>query len=217
MDGAVSGAPVTSIDDARRAMYRHHILAAAEYEFSRAGFTGARVGEIATRAGVSLATVYRYFSSKDEIWDALNAERMSEFVAAVHARTVDTDSPLEKILTAAAAEIEFFAGHPNFLQLHLREGLSWGTATTLIDAGRGKQREVWRLGMDMIASGAEAAIAAGEITRLRPTVVASLVISALQIWLTDWVADDCRQPVEDLAEDVVEHLRHCLTMGGPPC
>ena len=70
--------------------------------------------------------------------------------------------------------------------------------------------------MDMITSGAEAAIAAGEITRLRPAVVASLVISALQIWLTDWVAADCRQPVEDLAKDVVEHLRHCLTMGGPP-
>lgn len=211
MNSALPKSSVTSIDDARRAMYRRQILAAAEYEFSQAGFTGARMGAIAKHAGVSLTTVYRHFSGKDELWDALNSERMSEFVAAVAQRTDPTATPLEKILSAARAEVEFFAANPNFLHLHLREGLSWGTATTLIDAGHGKQREVWRTGMDMITRAAEAAIAAGEITGLRPAVVASLVISALQIWLTDWVAEDCRRPVEDLAEEVVAYLRGCLT------
>lgn len=211
MNVAVPKSSATSIDDARRAMYRRQILAAAEYEFGQTGFTGARMGVIAKSAGVSLTTVYRHFAGKDELWDALNAERMTEFVAAVQKRTDKNSTPLEKILAAARVEVEFFADHPNFLHLHLREGLSWGTATTLIDAGRGEQREVWRTGMDMITRAAEAAIEAGEITRLRPAVVASLVISALQIWLTDWVAGDCRQPVEDLADDVVAHLRRCLT------
>ncbi|MGV0626014.1 TetR/AcrR family transcriptional regulator [Mycolicibacter minnesotensis] len=211
MDAATPRSSVTSIDDARRAMYRHQILAAAEYEFSQTGFTGARMGAIAKSAGVSLTTVYRHFSGKDELWDALNAERMAEFVAAVQLRADRTATPLGKILDAARAEVEFFAGHRNFLHLHLRDGLSWGTATTLIDAGRGEQREVWRTGMEMITRAAEAAVAAGEITRLRPAVVAALVISALQIWLTDWVADDCRRPVADLADEVVAHLRRCLT------
>lgn len=210
---AIPKGPVTSIDDARRAMYRRQILAAAEYEFSQTGFTGARMGAIATSAGVSLTTVYRHFSGKDELWDALNAERMSEFVTAVQQRTDENATPLEKILGAAWAEIEFFAEHPNFLQLHLREGLSWGTAATLIDVGRGKQREVWRTGMEMLTRGAEAAVEAGEITRLRPAVVASLVISVLQIWLTHWVAGDCRQPIEALADEVVAHLRCYLTAG----
>ncbi|MGV0732080.1 TetR/AcrR family transcriptional regulator [Mycolicibacter sinensis] len=210
MNAAERKRSATSLDDARRAMYRRQILAAAEYEFGQTGFTGARVGAIAKRAGVSLTTVYRHFSGKDELWDALNAERMTEFVAAVQGRTDKNATALDNILSAARVEVEFFAGHPNFLHLHLRDGLSWGTATTLIDAGRGEQREVWRTGMDMITRAAEAAIEAGEITRLRPAVVASLVISALQIWLTDWVAGDCRQPVEALADEVVAHLRRCL-------
>jgi AcrR family transcriptional regulator len=207
---AAAGA-VADIGDARRAMYRHQILAAAEQEFARNGFTGAKVGAVATAAGVSLTTVYRYFSGKDELWDALNAERMTEFVAAVAQRADSNATALENILEAARVEIEFFAGRPNFLQVHLREGLSWGTATTLIDAGRGRQREVWRTGMEMITRAAQAAIDAGDITGLRATVAASLVISALQIWLTDWVADGCRQPIEALADDVVAHLRRCLT------
>lgn len=44
------------------------ILAAAFTEFSRRGFRAARLGVIARRAGVSLATFRRYFPSRDELF-----------------------------------------------------------------------------------------------------------------------------------------------------
>ncbi|WP_231989960.1 TetR/AcrR family transcriptional regulator [Mycobacterium sp. 852002-51971_SCH5477799-a] len=211
MDQPLSGAPIARLDDARRAMYHEQILASAEYEFARTGFTDAKVSAIAKTAGVSLATVYKHFTGKDQLWDALNSLRMTEFVDAVRTRTAPIDSPLEKILTGARAEVEFFAAHPHFLALHLHEGLSWGTASALIDAGRGGQREAWRTGMEMISHAAEAAIDAGEISALRPAVVASLVISALQIWLTEWIATDRALPIDKVADEVVDHLRCCLT------
>jgi AcrR family transcriptional regulator len=201
---------VADIADARRAMYRQQIVAAAEYEFSRAGFTEARVSEIAKTAGVSLATVYKHFAGKDDIWDALNADRMREFVAAVRARTETVDSPLEAILVGARAEVEFFAAHPNFLQLHINEGLSWASASA--KAGRGGQREAWRTGMEMITRAAAAAVEAGEITHLPPKIAGALVISALQIWLTDWVATGRTTPIEIVADDVVQHLK--VSLGG---
>lgn len=199
------------LEGARRELYREHILGAAEYEFSGTGFGAVKVSDIARRAGVSLATVYKNFAGKDDLWDALNAQRMAEFTEAVHARTQSVASPLEKILVGARAEVEFFAERENFLRLHLNDGLSWGTASTLPGAGRGAQRTAWRTGMDMITRAAEAAVEAGEISGLRPSVVAALVISALQVWLTDWVAHDRDRPASVVAGEVVDHLRRCLS------
>ncbi|MGU3502827.1 TetR/AcrR family transcriptional regulator [Mycobacterium sp. C31M] len=201
---------VTDVNDLRKTMYRQQILAAAEYEFSRAGFGHARVSDIARTAGISLATVYKHFAGKDDIWDALNATRMQEFVTAVRSRTevVEAEAPLEAILVGARAEVEFFAAHPHFLQLHINEGLSWASASG--QAGRGGQRAAWRTGMEMITRAAEAAVAAGQITHLPPRIAAALVISALQIYLTDWVVDGKTEPIGTVADSVERHLRRCL-------
>lgn len=208
----VDASPLSArLKDTRRELYREHILSAAEREFGETGFQAAKVSDIARRAGVSLATVYKNFGGKDDLWDALNAQRMAEFIEAVYSRTRSVDSPLEKILVGARAEVEFFAEREDFLRLHLTDGLSWGTASTYPGAGRGGQRTAWRTGMDMITRATEAAVKVGEIRGIRPIVAAALVISALQVWLTDWIANDRTRPVSVVADELVEHLRRCLT------
>jgi len=47
------------------------ILAVAEEIFSNVGFDGARVDDIAKKAGVNKALIYYYFKSKDEILETL--------------------------------------------------------------------------------------------------------------------------------------------------
>lgn len=203
--------PSTTVESARRDMYRQHILAAAELEFSKAGFGASKVKAIAKAAGVSLTTLYKYFDSKDELWDALNTQRMTQFVEAVKERTSSITSPLESILAGVRAEMEFFAEQSRFLELHLNDGLSWGTAWTSPGAGRGTQRDAWRAGMDMLTRTAEAATAAGEIHGLRPSLVASIVISTEQVWLADWVAHGRDRPIDAVANELVDRLRKLLT------
>ncbi len=53
---------------------KERILEAAEAVFAETGFDGARVDEIAKRAGVNKALIYYYFDSKDAILDALFEE-----------------------------------------------------------------------------------------------------------------------------------------------
>jgi hypothetical protein len=65
--------------------------------------------------------------------------------------------------------------------------------------------------INTITRAAEAAVEADEITGLRSSIVGALVISALQVWLTDWVADGRNRPVRVIADEVVAHLRSCLT------
>jgi len=56
---------------------RSRILDAAEHVFARRGFHGARVTDIARRAGVADGTIYLYFKNKDDLLVSLFEDRMS--------------------------------------------------------------------------------------------------------------------------------------------
>jgi AcrR family transcriptional regulator len=204
-------AGMTSIRDARREMYRQQILAAAEREFSKAGFGDARMESIAATAGVSLATVYKTFEGKLDNWDALHTARMQALLAAVQAATRASASPLDRLVTGVAAVARFLSEHDDYLDLNLRAGFGWASGAA---GGRGVQRSVWSAGLDMIASGVDAALAAGELPDIRPRVAAGMVVSALQVWLADWVESGRDRPADDVIDEMTLRLRRLLS-GGP--
>ncbi len=201
--------PVT-LDEARRQMYRSQIIAAAEGEFARAGFRDCRMGDVAATAGISLATLYKHFAGKDALWDAVNATRMAEFMAAVDAAVAEVESALDGLLAAARAEVEFLTTHDAFLAMQLKDGLNWATSTAGPSQRRGGQRQAWEQGMGLVTRAAERAIRRGEVGVSSPDLVAALVVSALQIWLTRWVDSGRRQSPTEVADEVVTHLRRCL-------
>ncbi len=191
-------------------MYRQQIISAAEFEFARAGFDKTKVADIARSADVSLATVYKNFSGKDEIWDALNRQRMDEFIAAGQRAIRDVDTPLNRLYSAMRTLVLYFTEHPNFLRLHINEGLNWATAG--VEWGRGNQRAAWRTGLDIMVALAEDVTASGETPSMRPSVLAGLAVSALQVWLTDWVNSGCDRPADELASELVEYMKRSLTI-----
>ena len=203
-------AKVPNIRDARRDMYRQQIISAAEFEFARAGFDKTKVADIARSADVSLATVYKNFSGKDEIWDALNRQQMDEFIAAAQHVAQDIDSPLDRLYSAMRVLVLYFTEHPNFLRLHINEGLNWATAG--VDPWRGNQRDAWQTGRGIMVALAEDVVASGETPSMRPSVLAGMAVSALQVWLTDWANSGCDRPAEEVASELVEYLKRSLTI-----
>lgn len=196
--------PVT---EERRSLYRDLVLTAAELEFARVGFADAKMAAIAKGADVSLATVYKTFPGKTEIWNDLHAERMTALLERVDERIAATESPIERLLGGIAAVAEFLTSHDAYLELSLHVSSGWLTAT----AGHGVQRTVWGSGLDTIAAGVQAARDAGELTDLRPRIAAGLVVSALQVWLADWVEAGRDRDAEAVVQDLVAHLRAILT------
>jgi len=80
---------------------RKLILDAAVRVFARSGYHGARVGDIATEAGVAHGLLYHYFSSKEEVLETIFRENFGELL--VRFRAVETsDEP-------AAAKLEGIA------------------------------------------------------------------------------------------------------------
>jgi len=53
------------------------ILQAAVEEFAENGFAGAKIDAIAARAGVAKGTVYLYYSTKEEIFEAIVRDKVS--------------------------------------------------------------------------------------------------------------------------------------------
>ncbi|WP_433250884.1 TetR/AcrR family transcriptional regulator [Actinomadura nitritigenes] len=203
-----SPAAVPDIRDARRRMYQRQILAAAEREFSKSGFADARMESIAAAAGVSLATVYKTFSGKLDIWNTLHDERMRALLAEVDRATRPATSPLERLLTGVATVARFLTEHDDYLDLNLRAGSGWASGA---DGGRGVQRTVWSAGLDTLASGVEASIAAGELPGIRPRVAAGMIVSALQVWLDDWVRTARDRQADTVIEELTTRLRWLLT------
>lgn len=70
---------------------RKEILASAILIFSRQGFTGTTVSEIAKAAGVSHATVFQYFATKEELFRTAILENVEK--ARGYYRQLKPDSP----------------------------------------------------------------------------------------------------------------------------
>ncbi|MBN2415974.1 TetR/AcrR family transcriptional regulator [bacterium] len=75
---------------------RRDILGAAVTVFSRKGTAAARIADIAAEAGIGKGTVYEYFSSKEEIFQACFGFFMDEINAVVLQRIYAVADPLEK-------------------------------------------------------------------------------------------------------------------------
>lgn len=64
------------------------------------GFHGATVDELSSRTGVSKRTIYRYFSSKDELVNAVMDDIIKMTETKVNAAMASEKKPVEKVLDA---------------------------------------------------------------------------------------------------------------------
>ena len=204
MPSGTSGATGTTVAEERAALYRERVLDAAEREFARVGYADARMPDVAREAGLSLATVYKTFSGKAEIWDELQGSRMAGLLEAVAAATAGRVG-LERLLAGVGSTASYLMEREGYLAMSLRVGTAWASAE-----GVGVQRTVWSDGLRTIEEGYAAAARTGDVAPLRPAVAAGLVVSALQVWLSDWLRSGRDRPVADVVTELVDHLRRSL-------
>lgn len=193
--------------EARRQMYRALILEGAEREFARVGFSDAKVQDIASASDVSLATLYKTFAGKDDIYDAVHLMRMRELIAYATDSLSEIESHFDRLLVAIARQTEYFTTHPNYLRMHIRDGQSWATASEIGKINPKSAAATWRAGIAMMNDGVKAAIDAEEIVPLRPELVTGIIISALQVWLTDWFESGEDRPTAEVGNELTRHLR----------
>jgi TetR/AcrR family transcriptional regulator len=96
---------------------RSKLLTAARREFANSGLAGARVDEIAARAGVNKQLVYHYFGDKDALYLAV-LEWVYEEIRA-HEREMNLEGlpPERAIRKLIESSFDHLACHPDFILL----------------------------------------------------------------------------------------------------
>jgi AcrR family transcriptional regulator len=112
-------APKRQIDldrEQRREQMRKRILDASMKLFFRRSYENVTMRNIAAEIGFSPATIYRYFSDKDEIFFALRGEGFAKF----HQRQLverKSEDPAVRLREHAAAYIGFALAEPEYYEI----------------------------------------------------------------------------------------------------
>ena len=96
---------------------RQKLLVAARREFADGGLAGARVDEIAARAGVNKQLVYHYFGDKDALYLAVLEWVYEEIRAQERALNLEGLPPEQAIRKLIESSFDYLATHPDFILL----------------------------------------------------------------------------------------------------
>ena len=96
---------------------RQKLLIAARREFADCGLAGARVDEIAARAGVNKQLVYHYFGDKDALYLAVLEWVYEEIRTQERKLNLEGLPPEQAIRKLVESSFDHLAAHPDFIRL----------------------------------------------------------------------------------------------------
>jgi AcrR family transcriptional regulator len=103
---------------------RADILNAAEAEFARHGFGGARLDSIAAKTKRSKRMIYYYFSSKAKLYLAVLENGYRRMRTAELAINLDEDDPRQSLKNLVEFSFDFHFAHPTYVKLLMTENLN---------------------------------------------------------------------------------------------
>lgn len=106
---------------------RERILYAAIREFSRNGFSGARVQEIARTAPTNIRMIYHYFGSKAALYVAVLERGLQDLRSEEQKLSVTTADPVDGLLTLFDFIFGHFAAHQELVSLLSNENIHKAT------------------------------------------------------------------------------------------
>ncbi len=101
---------------------RAQIIEAAHRHFSYYGFSKVTMNEIAAELGMGKASLYYYFLTKEDLFQAVLAEKHKEFLMVVECRLGSLRTSTEKARTFVAMRMDFFS---EILNLNIVDFQHW--------------------------------------------------------------------------------------------
>jgi AcrR family transcriptional regulator len=127
-DGHARRRPAVSEKD--KLHRRDEIMVAAKKVFAHNGFHATTIADIAKEAGLAYGSVYQYFDSKEELFDALMAAQeyalRTHLAVAMAATGARPDESWEPLRATAQATFEFFEADRATAKLVFRDAYALG-------------------------------------------------------------------------------------------
>ena len=155
------------------------ILREAAAIFCAKGFDRASIRDIARETGVSLAGLYYYFSSKEELLYLIQRHTFESVLASSRAALRDIDDPEERLRAFVRLHLQFFLDHPNEMKVLTHEG--GPLETTLAQELNALKRSYYELCFHQVEALKQARKLKGLRTRL-----AVLSLFGMMNWIYQW-------------------------------
>jgi AcrR family transcriptional regulator len=185
---------------------RQRILQAALDEFSERGFHVSTIDSIADRAGIAKGTVYRYFKTKEALFNALKEDTIGEFVQYARqdlSREKDVLKIIESIITMY---LSFFEKNSAFFKVIVQEHRDFGREFSekfineLLLALPGLKRRCWQ------------ASKVGRLKQMNYFTVFFGIIGFLNGVIQKWLMDGAEGSLLDEVDTVKEVLFYGFVM-----
>lgn len=104
---------------------RRHLLEVAQECIARHGFSKVTLSDVASAAGVTRPTVYRYFGSAEELLNAAAVTASGGYLERLRSRTLQLDDPVERVVESLVISISEIPGDPYLVELfQMRDAVS---------------------------------------------------------------------------------------------
>jgi TetR/AcrR family transcriptional regulator, fatty acid metabolism regulator protein len=139
---------------------RRMLLEAAVRVFARRGYHDCRVGDITEEAGVAHGLLYHYFSSKEEVLEAVFRDAWTDVLDAFDAIEASDETPREQLGHVAAILLRSWRRNPDLVRVLVREVARGPQVRTKVDelaralgtieriVARGQREGVFRSDLD---------------------------------------------------------------------
>jgi TetR/AcrR family transcriptional regulator len=142
--------PRKSIDESDA---RERILAAAAEVFASVGFGGARIDDIAERAGINKAMLYYHVGDKERLYATVLVNTVERGLASLTESTAKAKTPSEKLQCILEGFAELGTSNPHLIPIMLREVASGGA--TLPDEMLIRMANVFRVVQEVLLQGVQ--------------------------------------------------------------
>jgi AcrR family transcriptional regulator len=204
-EAAMASAPAKKkVRAAKAALYRQLVLEAAERVFARSGYDDSKMDEIAAESGLSVQTVYGVFAGKAEIFRAIHEAGDRALLDRAVEAARGLEEPLAALRAGVRAYTLYFLERPDFLRMHLREGLTWGTEGA--GAGSRDRTEAWRTGVQMLTTAFRRCIDDGLVVERDPALLARMMIAMQQVELAVWLEGEMRTAPETVVQEIERQI-----------
>lgn len=197
----------------RRDARPSEIIEAGLQEFAEAGFAAARLDDIARRAGIAKGTIYRYFDSKEALFEAALLSRAGEVVAGIEAMAAAHDGPVLPVFEAVIGQIYRTLGEADvrtLMRIIIAEGDRFPHVTQVY------HDRIVRRGLAIVEGLVRRGISRGELGESAVTAVPQVMLAPAIMTAVWTIAFGRIDPidVEAMRAAHVEMLRRSLTPAG---
>lgn len=184
---------------------REAILQAARTEFAKAGFHGAKMRDIAQRAGVSQGLLHHHFQGKDGLWNAVGEQASAEFLGYVSNVVARDALDGETIPTAIRTYLSYWREHPEAFRINL-----WRLLDGPTDERKSRSRNLNERSIPLIKRAQQA----GFVRTDMPTGLVLCIAGALvQFWLHSRIEmQDAIEIGGDAMPDDETFIRHIMQL-----